>query len=344
MGDGILMSDTDSVFTTGTGVSPATFEITGHALGPAGRSGGQGGSVTANIGTAPGIRFFSVYYDMDDKRLKVHDPTVIADGSSVTVEHADIDVTAGQLVCSVWVENDVTKARLEYEGDHDGLLAKVPIAYITDPGTPGGVIQQHVGAIVVGGGQIIGEEGRVVGSKADGVSGTINAKGESGSGLVMKTYKSGEDKTLSVDLSGRESSDSFGIKDIKDKAGTVVSKVLATSGFSLPQADEATVDVLSGIDTVEINLTGESPNIKIKFNKMKLTVIKTDVVSETADAVIPLEKCDVVESSDYNNDGDYKFVNHLTGLLIPGHSNPDSENPDPEVFTAVPHSSNSSNS
>lgn len=169
------------------------------------------------------------------------------------------------------------------------------------------------------------------------VSGDISVKGEDGSGLRIKTSVKDGAETMSVDIAGRETKDKFSIREVKDDDGNVVSKVLATEGFVLPTSD-TTVDVLTGVDSVEVDMTGDEPKVTIKFTKKTLTVVKFEDAADTADAEIPLEKYEVVESSEYSGETG-KFTNKLAALAVLGHTSPQASE-DPVVFEAVAHSDN----
>ena len=313
---------------TNVGVDLTTLMTSQLAVSTAGESGGGGGSGGSDM-TVPRIASFQVYWDVQKKQFNVFNPKVVDPvGNEIAV--TETPLSRGTYVCEVKknATSGAYTAKIKLSDavvPGDDTVAVVKLFKIKD----GKVEQYHVGAIILGNGQITGQEGKKSGSKAVGVSGEIDAKGEQGSGLVMKTYKAGKKKTISVDLSGRQSEDTFGIKEVKDAEGTTVAKVLATSGFTSVSTTE--VNVFTGA-TFEVDLS--TKKLTIKFTTKKVTVLKSEDVTKTTDAELDLEQCDVVEGSEYTDD--HKFKNKLTGLIVIGHTSAEGE--DPTVFETTPHS------
>lgn len=319
---------------TTVGVDLTTLMTSQVAVSTAAESGGDGGRSYGSDMTVPRISSFQVYWDVQGKQFKVFNPKVVdPGGNEITV--TETPLSRGTYVCEVKknaTTGKYTAAIKLSSGVVPGndTVTVVKLFAIAD----GKVEQYHVGAIILGNGQITGEEGKTRGSKAVGVSGEIDAKGETGSGLVMKTYKTGKKNTLSVDLSGRKQTDSFEIKEVKDGDGKVVAKILATEGFDIPGgSSDDTVNVFTG---AEIEVDVSSQKLTIKFTTKKITVLKVEDVSETTDAELDLEQCDVVESSSYDT-GTHEFQNTLQGLVVFGHTSPQAASPD-TVFQAQEHS------
>lgn len=318
---------------TTVGVDLTTLMTSQVAVSTAAESGGDGGGSCGSDMTVPRIASFQVYWDVQSKQFKVFNPKVVSpDGNEITV--TETPLSRGTYVCEVKKNatsgNYTATIKLsDAVVPGNDTVTVVKLFAIAD----GKVEQYHVGAIILGNG-ITGQEGQTSKSKAVRVSGEIDAKGETGSGLVMKTYKTGKKKTFSVDLSGRKQTDSFGIKEVKDGDGKVVAKVLATEGFDIPGgSSDNTVNVFTG---AEIEVDVSSQKLTIKFTTKKITVLKVEDVSETTDAELDLEQCDVVESSSYDT-GTHEFQNTLQGLVVFGHTSPQVASPD-TVFTAKEHS------
>lgn len=310
---------------TNVGVDLTTLMTSQVAVSTAGGSDGGGGSGSGDM-TVPRIASFQVYWDVQGKQFKVYNPKVVdPGGNEITV--TETTLSRGTYVCEVKknaTSGNYTATIKISDGVVPGndTVTVVKLFKIED----GKVEQYHVGAIILGSGQITGEEGQASGSQAVGVSGKIDAKGENGSGLVMKTYKTGENKTLSIDLKNRASGDLFGIREITDADNNVLTKFLATSGLTLSK-----VQVFTGAE-FEVDIPNKK--LTVKFTTKNVTVFKSEDVEETTDVDLDLEQCDVVEESEYTDD--HKFKNKLTGLIVIGHTSAEGE--DPTVFETTPHS------
>ena len=137
-----------------------------------------------------------------------------------------------------------------------------------------GVVTQYTrGRIDLNGALIVGEAGPIGGGEKSALSGKVEAKGESGSGLIVRSYVdtlSLDNKgTMAVDIKDRQTSDLFAIREVKNSKNETIAKFLGTAGFTLD--DMPDLDVLKDIsfdyDVGQHMLTATKTTVNLKTKK-----------------------------------------------------------------------------
>lgn len=250
--------------------------------------GGYGSSGGASsIGGAGGRNAFRMVWNVIGKEYEIADPIVVVNGGRVAVGSPGSLDNGSQVVCYVWTVEGSAAAQM-YDVAHERpdlpngakVLAIVPIADLNDTDVPNGVVQHHVGAIVVSsGGSILGEQGASTGSTADKIPGgeDIGASCASGSGLVMATYRSGNAYTLGVDLRGRTEDKSFGIHEVTRSDSTESPiYVLSTGDIVIPKGGDVTGTVLQDYD-----LDYSTSNHELTYTKTTIDLATGDPGSKS---------------------------------------------------------------
>lgn len=328
-----------STITTGVNVADlvvadAAAAAAAETGAPSSGAGGGGDALHPSPLLSPS---FHVYWDSDARSYKINNPKVIApDGTSVSVG-GPTSFSEGEILCEIMFTRDsgTFSARLvTAPSGAANVVSTVPIADIR----PTGVVQRHVGVIVVAGTYITGESGSQEGTTADVVHGNVNAKGDAGSGLIMKTWKQGGQQHLSVGLKGKNNSEIFGIHDVKNSEGTATgTKIFSTGDVQIEAGGgEDEVDVLTGFS---LSLNGNE--LQVTWHKKKIKgVVTEDVTDGDPERLMLLENIDVVNSVSYNNPNCTQ--SRMTIVAFTGQAIQNDQ--DANVFTTTPHSAEHSGS
>ena len=315
-----------------TGVNTADLVAADAALSESEAPGNSsGGGADDFLPTAILSPAFHVYWDDSSRSYKVNNPKVIdPSGNEVSVDGPE-SFGNGDIFCEVKFNKSggtysakLTTARSQAAD----VIATVPIAKIVNQDE---VTQYHVGVIVIDGTYITGESGSTDGSAAVTVHGNVKAQGNSGSGFKVRTWELGNQKFLSIDLSGRTAQQSFGIHDVKNSSGTATgTKIFSTGDVKVDGggSDEATV--LTGF-----NLSLNGNELQVTWHKVKIKGVTTEAVADgNPEQLMLLENIDVVNSVSYTNPNctqSRMSIVAFTGRAI-------ENDPDATVFTTTPHS------
>lgn len=333
------------------GVDMATMESNDVASVAAAARTSDGGSGSGGTDAAvfvPKLESFSVYWDVGNKRFKFYEPKVVVGGEELYVDEPEA-LSRAEYVCVVTMNaRNEPYARIVTSTQasmptYAKALAKVPICRIAD----GKVEQLHVGAIVVGGDSILGEEGEAANSTPQKVRGDIDFKSANGSGLVTATFQKDNKQIVRIGLKGKGDSDTFAIRTISDSQGNVLAKFLGTSNVVLPSAGEGggeaisttTVQIVTQVDIYpEYTDGGLLTGVKADIHTATATVLKVEDEYMTTQDVVECEEVNIVKSTSYDQSSHKFEQNRAKAIVLQAQ---DIRNDAAKtVFSAVPHSSN----
>lgn len=316
---------------TNVGVDLTTLMTSQIAISTSGESVG-GGAAGADL-TVPRIASFQVYWDVQLKEFKVFNPKVVdPDGNEIDV--TETALSRGTYVCEI--KKNASKSVYT-------AAIKLTYAVVPSPETitvvklfkieDGKVEQYQVGAIILGGGNVTGEEGQASGSTAVSISGKIDAKGENGSGLVIKTYNNGNRKTVSVDIAGRSSTDVFGIKSVYGSDKKEIAKFISTKDIILQGGSDDKVNVIVGAE-----FRMDRNNLQVKWLKKEISgVTVKDVETTEWEDIVNGIQSELVIDIDYSETSHKLQKTTMNFLTLPRDGADPAEVTD--VFEAKPHTS-----